>query len=228
MEADSYNKQRFTYPICNLYYDTDDNHLIRTSLSKPLYKEKLRLRSYGRQELTSKVYIEIKKKFRGTVNKRRSAIRLIDAYGFVESGELPELQPCMNAQVLREIEYLLSQRELKPKVWLSYERRAFFSSGNSDLRVSFDTNILTRRGDLRLESDIYGEALLPRDTWLMEIKSASNFPLWLSRLLSEHGIFPVSFSKYGTEYAQTLTVPPRERKTKQSEGLTCLIPLSAR
>ena len=35
------------YTISNLYYDTPDWRLIRTSLEKPIYKEKLRVRSYG-------------------------------------------------------------------------------------------------------------------------------------------------------------------------------------
>jgi len=35
------------HTICNIYYDTDIYDLIRNSIEKPSYKEKLRLRSYG-------------------------------------------------------------------------------------------------------------------------------------------------------------------------------------
>jgi SPX domain protein involved in polyphosphate accumulation len=211
MLTDAYNEQKYTYQICNIYYDTDDDFLIRTSLSKPTYKEKLRLRSYGTPKGDAKVYVEIKKKLKGVVNKRRSAMRLGEAYDFLSSGEAPELQQYMNGQVINEISYMLSKYRLIPKVYLSYERRAFFGAENSDLRVSFDTNIITRRHDLRLESGIYGESLLPDGVWLMEIKSSGSFPLWLARMLSELEIYPTGFSKYGTEYRRSLVAAPRAK-----------------
>ncbi|GHU56933.1 molecular chaperone [Clostridia bacterium] len=203
MDSDEYSKADFTYPICNIYYDTEDSRLIRESLSKPLYKEKLRLRSYGTPTEGSTVYAEIKKKFNGKVNKRRSGLKLAEAYTFLNTRRLPVLQPYMNAQVLRETQYLLSRMPLKPVVYISYERRAF-RNDETDLRVSFDTNILSRRTDLRLESGIYGKPLLSDGKWLMEIKTADTVPLWLSKLLAEYDIKPVSLSKYGVEYQKTL------------------------
>ncbi|MDR0813024.1 MAG: polyphosphate polymerase domain-containing protein [Oscillospiraceae bacterium] len=204
MAPDTHNASCFTYPICNIYYDTPDSSLIRASLGKPSYKEKLRLRSYGTPDVSSEVFVEIKKKYRGIVNKRRSSLLLPEAYVFLDSGVLPQLQPYMNGQVLREVEYLLSRLRLLPKTCISYERRALFGTDGSDLRVSFDTNILTRRDNLRLESGIYGEPLLRDGQWLMEIKTAGAFPVWLAGLLSEMRIYPVSFSKYGAEYMRTL------------------------
>lgn len=204
MKPDAYNLLHETYSICNLYYDTDDSYLIRTSMSRPRYKEKLRLRAYGTPETDSKVYVEIKKKFRGLVNKRRSVMRLDEAYGFLDSGEPPEIAPYMNRQVMREIAYILEQRRLAPRVYLAYRRRAFFGTEEPDLRVSFDTGIVARRADLRLESGIYGENLLPGGKWLMEIKVARSIPVWLVKLLSEYQIYSSGFSKYGTEYRKTL------------------------
>lgn len=204
MELDGYNKQQETYSICNIYYDTDDSYLIRTSIHKPKYKEKLRLRSYGTPNPDSQVYVEIKKKVCGLVNKRRSPIMLDEAYEFLSSGKLPEMEPHMNRQVLLEAEYILQQHELKPKVFLAYERRAFFGTGQHDLRVSFDTAITTRRTDLKLESGVYGDKLLDNGKWIMEIKVAQSIPVWLTHLLSEYKIYPTSFSKYGMEYMDSL------------------------
>lgn len=204
MEPDAYNKSRQTYTITNLYYDTADNYLIRTSLAKPKYKEKLRLRAYGIADQNSKVFVEIKKKFNGLTNKRRSALELAEAYDFLQSGELPEATPYMNMQVLQEIKYILEQHELRPALYLAYDRRAYFGTGEHDLRVSFDCNIRSRRKDLSLEAGDYGEPLLTGNTWLMEIKSACSIPLWLVHLLSEYKIYPTSFSKYGVEYMQTM------------------------
>jgi SPX domain protein involved in polyphosphate accumulation len=200
MELDAYNRLHETYSITNIYYDTNDSQLIRNSLAKPVYKEKLRLRAYGTPQADSKVYLEIKKKFRGLVNKRRSSLQLDAAGKFIETGELPEFEPYMNKQVLHEIEYILKLYKLSPALFLSYDRRAYFVKGQNDLRASFDTNILSRQTDLKLESGIYGEPLLEKDQWIMEIKSASSMPIWLAQLLSEHKIYPISFSKYGTAY----------------------------
>jgi hypothetical protein len=200
MELDDYNKEHPFYSICNLYFDTHDDLLIRKSLAKPKYKEKLRLRSYGVPEENAKGYLELKKKVFGLVNKRRSALRLGEAYEFVRTGIRPELKEYMNRQVLDEIDYFLQRYELVPKVYLAYERKALFCIDNRDLRITFDTNIRSRRYDLKLEAGDHGEPLLPTGQWLMEVKAEKTVPMWLSHMLSEQKMFRTSFSKYGNEY----------------------------
>ncbi len=202
MELDAYNIGHKPYTIANIYYDTDDDYLIRNSLAKPEYKEKLRLRSYGVPEKDGLVYLEIKKKYRGLVNKRRTTLMLNEAYDFVKSGEQPQKQSYMNGQVLDEITYFLHNYKLKPKLYLAYDRIAYFEKGNPDLRISFDMNIRTRRCDVRLEDGDYGEKLIADGIYLMEIKTAMAKPLWLTKLLTELNIHRSNFSKYGTEYKQ--------------------------
>lgn len=200
MEIDAYNIGHKPYTIANIYFDTPDDYLIRTSLSKPEYKEKLRLRAYGVPNIDSKVYLEIKKKFKGIVNKRRTTLVLDEAYGFVASGRVPPLGEYMNVQVLRELEYFLKIYNVSPKVYLAYDRIAYFEKDNRDLRISFDMNIRSRRYDLALEAGDYGEKLLPDDIFLMEIKTSLAKPLWLTHMLSEFDIKRESFSKYGNEF----------------------------
>ena len=204
MELDIHNKKQETYTVTNLYYDTKDNHLIRTSLQKPVYKEKLRLRSYGMPDADKPVYVEIKKKVAGLVNKRRSALQLKEAYVFLNSGVLPEVQSYQNVQVLKEIQYILQCYELQPALYLAYDRIAYFGKDEEDLRISFDCNIRMRRNQLALEAGTFGVPLLPEDAWLMEIKVAHSMPVWLCALLAEYQIYPASFSKYGTEYRKML------------------------
>ncbi|MVP01276.1 polyphosphate polymerase domain-containing protein [Paenibacillus lutrae] len=200
MELDEYNRKHTFYSISNLYYDTRDHALIRNSLLKPKYKEKLRLRAYGVPQPGAKVYMEIKKKVHGLVNKRRTALRTDEAYEFVRTGVKPELASYMNKQVLSEIEYFLQRYALEPKVYLAYDRIAMFSKESRDLRITFDCNIRSRRSDLMLESGNHGEPLLGAGQWLMEVKAEKTIPVWLARLLSEHSMFRTSFSKYGNEY----------------------------
>lgn len=204
MEPDKNNLDNGFYTISNIYLDTRDDHLIRTSLSKPKYKEKLRIRAYGVPQNDEKVYLEIKKKVCGLVNKRRTTLKLDEAYDFVSTGIKPVYREYMNRQVINEIAYMLSIYDLEPKLYLAYDRKGLFARENKDLRVTFDTNIRTRRYDLRLESGDHGEPLLTKDQWLMEIKAENSIPLWLSKLLSEYKLYKTSFSKYGLEHQKMI------------------------
>lgn len=215
MVLDSYNKDHKPYTIANIYFDSPDDYLIRTSLSKPVYKEKLRLRAYGVPEPDGLAYLEIKKKFKGLVNKRRTALRLNEAYELIKTGKAPALKDYMNPQVLCELEYFLKIYDLSPKLYLAYDRIAYFEKDNNDLRISFDMNIRTRRYDLRPEAGDYGEKLLEDDVYLMEIKTSLAKPLWLSHMLSELGIKRRSFSKYGTEFKKTISKQTDEYKCKE-------------
>lgn len=203
MVLDAYNQNGEYYAISNIYYDTEQDQLIRNSIEGPVYKEKLRLRSYGTPKLQDYVFIEIKKKYEGVVNKRRTAMRLEDAYNYLNHDIIPDFQKNegrINTQVLKEIDYFKEFYGLIPKLYLAYDRKAFFERNDGDFRITFDTNIRTRRFDLQLEAGSYGELLLPKDTFLMEIKISGAVPVWFSKIISELNIYPTSFSKYGTEY----------------------------
>lgn len=204
MESDEHSKNGEFYTICNIYYDSPDNELIRRSIEGPVYKEKMRLRSYGTVTPDDKVFLEIKKKYKGLVNKRRTKIRLVDAYTYFDSGTKPEMQKFMNAQVFTEIDEMKNRMNLRPALFLSYDRCAMFAKDDRDFRVTFDRNITTRRYDLGLHYGIYGDKLLADDQWIMEVKIDKAMPLWMTKILSELHIYKGSFSKYGKEYANYL------------------------
>ena len=207
MELDRYSQGGDFYTICNIYYDTDDYEMIRKSIEKPVYKEKLRLRSYGVAATKDKVYLEIKKKFKGCVNKRRTSIILEDAYHYLETKQKPKQSNLINEQILNEIDFMVQRyHTLHPVLFLSYERNAMFGLENQNFRqrITFDTNILTRHYDLGLDYGIYGQLLLPKDQWIMEVKIDQAAPLWFAELLSKYKIYPVSYSKYGTEYKNNI------------------------
>lgn len=201
MEADKYSRNDNFYSICNIYYDTPTNEIIRKSIEKPVYKEKLRLRSYGTVKHSDTVYLEIKKKYEGCVYKRRTEITLSEAYNYIDTGQKPEAKNQLDKQIKNEIDFLLHKyTPLIPAVFLSYDRVALFAKEDKSFRVTFDTNIRTRRYEVGLDKGIYGDLLLPADKWLMEVKTKDTMPLWFTKLLSSYRIYPVSFSKYGTEY----------------------------
>lgn len=189
--------------IRNIYFDTENYRLIRHSIDKPAYKEKLRIRSYGRAEPDSTVFVELKKKYHKVVYKRRIPLPEEEAMEWV-LGE----QHCHNTtQVSEEVDYFLKYYELlHPVAFLSYEREAYYSKDQSDFRVTFDDTILCRQEELTLESEAYGTPLLPEGMVLMEIKCSGGVPMWMARVLSKERIYKTSFSKYGTAY-QTMIFP---------------------
>ena len=185
--------------IRNIYFDNADNELIETSLLKPTYKEKLRLRSYGVPDMDSTVFFEIKKKYRGIVYKRRISMKLKEAYAYIDGGKLPE---SIEGNIPTEIDYMMNRYSLTPKAFISYKRVAWTCENDPDLRITFDRDITSRYDDTRLESTADGHKILPKDTVLMEIKIPGAMPLWLAHILSEKNIFPHSFSKFGTAHVQ--------------------------
>ena len=189
--------------IRNLYYDTDSYLLIRRSIEKPAYKEKLRIRSYSQTDDNSTVFVELKKKYKHVVYKRRISLPYTDATAWLSR----EKHPAKHTQIANEINYFLDYYgSLHPTVFLSYERKAYYCNDGSDFRVTFDDNILCRQEDLSLESEVYGTPILPEGKVLMEIKCSGGIPLWMTHVLSEEKIYKTSFSKYGTAYG-TLIFP---------------------
>lgn len=190
-----------SYMIYNLYFDTDDDAVIRHSLEKPYYKEKLRLRSYTIPKSGDDlIFLELKKKIGGIVAKRRATIPYSEALNFVYTGKVPETDNYQDRQVLNEIKDFLDRCKVKPTVFISYERNAYFDKNDSEFRVSFDKQILTRRTQVNLIDGNFGTELIGNDCYLMEIKCAEQIPMWLCRIMSKMKIYSTGFSKYGTEY----------------------------
>lgn len=196
MEADTYG----THTIGNLYYDTENFELIRHSIDKPVYKEKLRLRCYGIPKSGDLVFVEIKKKYKGIVYKRRVQMALLEATDYLNH------QHCrgMSNQILKEIDWFMTLYHLSPKVFIGYERTAYFGREDQALRITFDQNIRFREAELDLSKGSYGSPLIENDLLIMEIKIPDVLPLWLSQMLTQLAIYPSSFSKYGSCYKNYL------------------------
>lgn len=198
MTADLFSPDEFgRSTIMNIYFDTPSSLLIRRSIEKPVYKEKLRLRTYGRPTDDSNAFVEIKKKFKKVVYKRRVKMKYQEAYDYLINGAPPPKA----TQITNEIDWFMKYYgDVRPAMVISYERLAMFSNENKALRITYDRNILWRRHDLDLRCGAYGEPLLPEGYYLMEIKIPGAMPVWLAHMLDELKIYPASFSKYGRAY----------------------------
>jgi hypothetical protein len=192
MAADKFGRST----ILSLYLDTPDYLLIRRSLEKPTYKEKLRLRSYGVADKDTEVFLELKKKYNSVVYKRREGMTEAELETYLASS-----LPNKDTQIMREIDYSMKlYPNLAPAMMLSYDREAFYGKNDHEFRMTFDNNILWRTEDLSLCSPVYGTPLLRPDQVLLEVKTAGAIPLWLVHTFTELDICQTSFSKYGSAY----------------------------
>ncbi len=199
MDLDKYGRTT----IRNLYFDTDSYRLIRRSIEKPAYKEKLRIRSYSKASQSSPVFVELKKKYNSVVYKRRLSLPESQAMEWICDNK----QSMENTQISDEINYFMKYYEtLHPVVFLSYEREAYYSKNGDDFRVTFDDTILCRQYDLSLQTEPGGDSILEEGMVLMEIKTSGGIPLWMTQILSKEHIYKTSFSKYGTAY-QNIILP---------------------
>lgn len=197
IEKDRY----FKATNCSVYYDTNERYLAIHSMEKPIYKEKVRIRSYNvPKSLDDSIFIEIKKKFDGVGSKRRIVTTLRDFYYYEKTGELKT----DNAQIKAELDHCFSFYHLKPALYVAYDRLSFCGKNNQDFRLTFDHNVRSREIDLKLEYGDKGENYFENGEIVMEVKALESYPLWFTKALSSLKIYPASFSKYGRIYEKCL------------------------
>lgn len=190
IEKDQYYKST----ICNIYFDNDNNDLIVASLEKPAFKAKLRLRSYNIPNKKDNVFLEIKDKYKGVVGKRRIKMTLEDFYKYLDTGIYKD------NQIMKELDYYFKTYNLKPYIFVGYDRISYKDKNNKELRITIDSGLRSRKNNLKLELGATGEPYFEDDKYIMEIKALDALPLWLVKSLSELKIYPVSFSKVGNIY----------------------------
>lgn len=189
------------HTIMNIYLDNRNNDLIRSSLGRPVFKEKVRLRCYGNKaEDDSEAFLEIKKKYRGLTYKRRFERPYKELFDYITRGVRPET----GGQVFEELDYLIKRMDLKPKIAICYDRRAFFGNEDKEFRMTLDGNIRYRRNDIDLRSGDSGAHLMTQPFRVMEVKSVGAIPMELVSILSEHKIYHGSFSKYGSIFSSEI------------------------
>ena len=196
--------------IASLYYDTPDARLIRSSIEKPAFKEKIRLRSYGLATETSPVFLELKRKYDDVVYKRRVPSTIPEIGRFFAGENITG----GDEQIRKELTYFRDfYKTLVPACLIIYDRTAYFEPGG-DLRLTIDYKPRYRTEDLTLTKSMDGLPLLKSGWSILEVKVQGAMPLWLSAALSEGWIFKNSFSKYGEAYRLELL------KAKEKDTLT--------
>ncbi len=186
----------FESSIYNIYFDNDNDDIIIKSLNKPIFKYKVRSRSYNINN--NKIFFEIKTKYKGVVYKRRTVLTKDEYNDYINNNSYNHRN-----QIMKEIDYYIKYNNLSPKIFIAYDRYSY-KSKNTDLRITFDYNLRSRKENLDVKNDSNNIFYFKDDKYIMEIKTSYNYPLWLAELLNKYKIYPSSFSKYGKIYEKLL------------------------
>ena len=203
MSVDKYGLQT----VNNIYFDNDSFELIRRSIEKPRYKEKMRMRVYGTPTPDSPAFFELKKKYKGIVYKRRIRAPLSDVESYYKNGIFVE-----SSQIFREIDYVYKVKDLKPKLYLAYYRVAYYGNDDKNFRMTFDFGIRYRWHDVDIKNQGDTEYLTDEDTIVMEVKCQLVYPRWFIDFLNKNKLGKASFSKFGRIYLKTLTTDKEKLK----------------
>ena len=186
------------YDINNIYYDSKDFKMIKESINtNTKFKQKLRARSYGDLTDNSKVFLEIKKKYKQMGEKRRIELQKNNIL-------LADDEELFNSQIGKEIKNVITAYDVSTKVFISYHREAFSSLDKKPIRITFDTDIKYRTSDIDINSRKTDSLLKDDGQILLEIKQIGQYPIWLLNALNNIHASKVSFSKYGTIYKKVI------------------------
>lgn len=194
-KKDKYYKSK----IYNLYFDNSSNDMIINSIENPLYKEKIRVRSYN--EVKNKddiVYLEMKQKYKSIVYKRRVMMTLFEYNKYIRSGKVSK----KDGQIMKEIDYYIKYYKANPYVYVAYDRLSYYAIDDINFRITFDNNLRYRFDDLGLYDSKLDKKYFDNDMYIMEVKSMNSLPLWFVEVLSLNKIYPQSFSKVGNIYVK--------------------------
>ena len=192
----------FKTDIRSIYFDNDRFEMIRRSIEKPEYKEKIRIRSYGEPKPDDVVFVEFKKKLDGIVYKRRTKAKYKDVFNDISKTQFED------EQIGREIMYALEHyQKVVPAVFIGCKRTSYSSKEDKKLRITFDSDICYRMNNLSLHGRKTDKPVT--DKTIMEIKAYQAYPLWLVKILDEAQAYPRGFSKVGTAFINEI----KEKKT---------------
>lgn len=214
LTVDTNGNKEGCYTISSIYYDTVNNLFHQERMLGQSFRQKLRMRVYNKVSVNDWAYLEIKQKHKKVVNKRRTLIKLKDAYNFLEQEKpLGNSFPfeVSNHQILKEIDFFKNLYQLEPRVIVSYERQAFEAIEDNSIRVTFDKDLRKRNYDFRLENGSYGESYMKSSLYVLEVKLMNRMPLWLTRILSDYQCVLQPFSKYSNSY-YNIDMALREKK----------------
>ncbi len=193
-QPDPHGGGPFGYPVYSIYWDTPDFRFFWEKVEGLKYRRKLRFRRYG----TGDVYVEVKQREDRTLHKRRlrlSAERAAALFG--DDGRGVDWEEAAGDPVATEVALLIERLRLRPRMAVTYRRRALFGRFDPELRITFDGRIQCdpAHADVTRPFRVGRYVLDPRAT-VLEVKYDHRAPRWLTKAACRHGLKIVRMSKY--------------------------------
>ncbi|MDP8206861.1 MAG: polyphosphate polymerase domain-containing protein [Candidatus Electryonea clarkiae] len=203
MEHDDYcvDVEGNRYPVCSVYLDTPDNRFYYEKHSGNMVRKKLRIRGYNEVGNDGIVFLEIKRKIENTIFKERTGIYFSDTVKLLNGANITpidEQNPHAARTTLNRFVYLTKRLNLTPKTLITYDREAFLSKTDTELRVTFDVGVssLPNPGINEIFR-VDDNRTFTNDFFILEIKfNSATFPGWLHRVIRDYKLRLEAFSKY--------------------------------
>jgi hypothetical protein len=183
------------YRVFSVYWDTPDLAFFWEKIEGVKYRRKLRFRRYDEAPTG---FVEIKQREDRTLHKRRLRWPIERIAAVFGNGEgTVDWDAVGDDAVATEVALMIDRLRLRPRVGLTYRRRAFFGAFDPELRISFDSRLMYRMPPVDLGSVFDQGAYIidPRLT-VLEFKYDHKAPRWLTKLVCRHGLKMVRMSKY--------------------------------
>lgn len=208
------------YSVLSLYYDSPEFDFYWDKIEGLKFRRKLRLRAYPQANgtLPSQVMVEIKQRINKTVQKRRIRLPLQAALQLCTAQAQLSARDAFEANVISEVQYLVSAKQLRPSCLIRYHRQAWQGrEWHPGLRITFDTELKARVQDLQLSAHAADSYFLPPDQCILEVKVDERVPDWLASLLSKHECQLKRVSKYCTGLAHCHGLAPTQRRIRSEK-----------
>lgn len=192
MQPDPHSGPSGEYTIRSLYFDTPGNRNFHEKENGYLERRKIRLRAYSPDAAVWK--LEIKNRNNAGILKQGCTIPRDAAVSLIAGNVQPLLSS--SSPVSNMVYSLFKQEPYRPAILIDYEREAYVLPV-FNVRITFDKNIRAsvRTADLGLSTDRF-VPLLPRESYILEVKFTGMLPSYLRRMLGTVHAVPMSVSKY--------------------------------
>lgn len=198
MKLDRYSefREKYAYPICSIYLDSEKLKLAKETLNGRCNRYKLRIRGYS-DDPDMPRFFEIKRRVNRTIIKSRARVMPASVAPLI-AGELPFPKGAgKENQALQQFFLYLRLISARPIVLVRYLRQAYESFVDNSIRITFDRELAGKTLDT-FDFSMNGTGWItpPLRQVILEIKFTGRYPVWLSGMVRDLGLQAGSYSKY--------------------------------
>lgn len=196
--ADSRPQKEYT--IRSVYLDSMKMEAYHEKEDGLKIRKKLRIRTYNELNDNTIAFLEIKRKNEQFISKNRALLRFADVDALLETGDIENYLIREDPESIKDASRFLfhmNKSLMRPLINIVYEREAFFSKFDSELRITFDKNV--RSSVFRTFVDLFDESRMKEilfGKFVLELKFQKRFSPSLQKIISRFNLTRMAVSKY--------------------------------